>query len=283
MIPISRFLSKYYDWLLILLLMGGCVELPKINNIQVAQEKVNLAGELPASTIQAHDMRLPEYEKLTYDVRWLGLRVGTLTTSIIGTKSFKGRNVYILEATIKTNAFLSKIYKIEDRFLSYVDVEKLYTLRHEVYRRDGSYKKDAITDFDQSGHKAYFKNFLDKSEKNFDIPAGVQDILSACYYFMLLPLKVGNKVEYYVCNNEKNYQFFGLVQSKALIRLPVFGRKAVEAFLIEPYAKLKGKKVDKGNVRAYFSCEKRRIPLVATVKGPIFTEVSISLSKIERK
>ncbi len=271
----------YGSCLLVLFSSAGCAGVPSIRSIQGAKGKDHLLRVVYDSTIPIPDARLPDYEKLTYEVRWCGLRVGTLTTSIAGKKQYQGKDAYVLEATMKTNAFFSRIYKIEDRFVSYADAEKMYTLRHEVYRRDGKYKKDAVTEFDQLNHKAYFKNFIDTSEKTFDIPAGIHDILSACYYFMLLSLKVGDRIEYYVCNNETNYQFLGLIQPKVLIRVPAFGKKENEAFLIQPYAKLKGEKVDKGSVNAYFSCAKRRIPLLAIVKGPVFTEVTIVLSKIE--
>ena len=125
-------------------------------NMRVVSEKGNLAANTEYLNIQKPDSRLPDYEKLTYDVRWLGISVGTLTTSILGVKNYKGRDVYVLSATMKTNAFLSRIYKIEDRFVSFMDVETLYTLRHEVSRRDGGYRKSAITDFDQANQKAPF-------------------------------------------------------------------------------------------------------------------------------
>jgi hypothetical protein len=279
--PIIRRVFKYCGWVCALFLLGGCVGLPRIRNMPGAKGKDRVLQGAYDPAIPTPDARLPDYEKLTYEVRWCGLRVGTLTTSIIGKKQYQGKDAYVLEATMKTNAFLSKIYKIEDRFVSYVDAETIHTLRHEVYRRDGTYKKDAVTEFDQLNHKAYFKNFIDTSEKTFDIPAGIHDILSACYYFMLLPLKVGDRIEYYVCNNETNYQFLGLIRPKVLLRVPAFGKKEKEAFLMQPYAKLKGEKVDKGSVSAYFSCAKRRIPLLAIVKCPVFTEVTIALSKIE--
>ncbi len=274
---------RYCGWLIILFLLGGCLQLPKIRNLRVVSEKGNLAADSEYLSIQKPDSRLPDYEKLTYDVRWLGMSVGTLTTSILGTKNYKGREAYVLEATMKTNAFLSKIYKIEDRFVSFMDVETLYTLRHEVSRSDGTYKKSAITEFDQANQKAYYRNFVDKSEKNFNIPIGVHDVLSAYYSLRLLPLKIGDKIEFYVSNNEKNYQSFCRIQPKVLIKLPAFGKKEFEAFLIQPYANFRGAKVDKGNVNAYCSCEKRRLLLLAKVKGPIFTEVTIYLSKIEDK
>jgi len=208
-----------------------------------------------------------------------GHSVGTITASVKGIENIKGRDAYVLEVTAKTNNFCSAIYKVEDRFVSYMDTEHFYTLRHEVYRREGKYKKDAVTEFDQVNHKAYFENFLDKSKKDFDIPPNIQDTLSASYYFRLLPVEIGKRIEYAVCNNESNYQLFGVVESKEYIRLPKVGKRG--AFHIQPYAKLKGEKVKKGKVSGYFSTDSKRIPLLAVVQAPMFTEVNASLEKIE--
>lgn len=274
-------MSRYCGWLLLLFLLGGCEGLPRIEQIGLVNEKANLAGGTVYNSIPASDCRLPDYERLSYDCKWLGLQIGTFTTSIKGIEKFKDRDVYVLEATMKTNAFFSKIYKIEDRFVSYLDVEKLYTLRHEVYRREGAYKKDVIIEFDQINHKAYFKNNIDSSKGSFDIPVGVQDVLSAYYFLTFLPIQLGDRVEFYVNNNEKNYRFFGLIKSKVLIRLPILSKKASEAFLLQPYATLDGKKVDKGIINAYFSSEKKRVLLFARLKGAIFTEISIYFTKKE--
>ena len=229
--------------------------------------------------IQEPDSQLPPYEKLIYNVKWLGIPVGTITSSIKDIEKKDGRDAYILEVTVKTNPFCSTIYKIEDRFVSYMDVEELYTLRHEVYRREGRYKKDAITDFDQSNQKAYFKNFIDNSEKVFNIPPRVQDTLSACYYFRLLPVKVGDNIKYTVCNNEDNYNLFCIIQFKTFINLPKIGRRAV--FQLQPYAELNGKKVKKGKVSAFFSCDKKRLPLLIIIEAPLFTKIIAYLSEIE--
>ena len=265
---------------------AGCVASPMIKATQVLNEHGEVILGSPDIMIPPPDTKLPVGEKLTYDVRWLGMRIGSMTLAVTGIKNVGGRDAYVLEATMKTNDALAKIYRIEDRFISYMDVEKLYTVRHEVYRRDGKYKKDAVTDFDQVQHKAYFRNSIDNSEKTFDIPPGVQDALTACYYLMLLPLNVGGRAEYFVCNNESNYRFFGFIRSKAMVRLPPIegepgaaGERA--AFLVQPSAQLKGAKIDKGNVNAYFSCDKRRIPLVAKIRGPVFSEVAMYLVKIE--
>lgn len=215
--------------------------------------------------------RMPLSEELTYKIKWLGIPVGIATARINGIKNINGRDAYELVITAKTNDFCSKIYKVEDRYVSYMDVKEFYTLRHEVYRREGRYKKDAVTDFDQVNHKAYFKHLFNKSTKIVDIPPNTQDSVSIAYYFRLVPVKLGEMKKFSVYNNESVYQIYGMIEKKVTIKVPHIGPK--EAFLIQPYAKLKGEEVKKGSARGYFSCDEKRVPLIGIVKGPVFTEV----------
>ncbi|MCX5708534.1 MAG: DUF3108 domain-containing protein [Candidatus Omnitrophica bacterium] len=260
-------------------LISGCMGVRWSATNKTFDAKGRMLLDAQQIVIETPDQRLPENEVLTFHVQWLGMAAGDITASIKGIKNINGRDAYVLEAVFKSSGFLSAVYKIEDRYVSYLDIEKLHTLRHEVYRREGKFKKDAITEFDQEHHKAKFKNFVDNSEKTFDIPANVQDTLSALYYFMLIQLKGGEKAEFAVSNNEANYQLFAIVESRAFIKTPGVGEK--RAFLIQPYARLKGEKVEKGNLKAYFSCEKRRLPLLAILQGPVFTEVTLVLEKVE--
>jgi len=244
-----------------------------------AANKGNLKQIRKEIIIEPVQSELPEYENLKYTIRWLGLPVGYITASIKGIKEINGRKAYHLEVKAKTNDFCSAIYKVDDKFVSYMDTENFYTLRHEVYRREGKYKKDAITNFDHIAQKAHFKNLLDKSEKKFNIPEGTQDTLSACYYFRLLPTEIGERIEYAVCNNEKNYKLFGVAESKGIIRVPRLGRK--KSLYIQPYAKIDGEKVKKGRVSGYFSVDSKRTPLLAIVQAPMFTEVTAALSEVD--
>ena len=261
-----------------LALLAGCTVSHWIGSGQFIDEKGIPIHHSEDIVIEEPERRLPEYETLTFNLRWIGIPVGTVTMAVKGIRKINDRDAYVLEAAFESNRFLSSIYKIDDRFVSYMDVEKLYTLRQEVYRREGSYRKDAITDFDQINHKAHFKNWVDKSEKVIDIPEGVQDTLSACYYFMLLPLKVGDRIDYYVYNSEQTYQLIGVVDEKVFIKTEVLGLK--ESFRMQPYVRQEGKKVQKGDLSAYFSCDKRRVPLMGKIRGVIFTEAVFTLSKI---
>src|SRR5574340_290735 len=89
----------------------------------------NIAQASEAEAEKTSLSRLPESEELTYKVKWLGIPVGIATARINGIKKINGRDAYELVITAKTNDFCSKIYKVEDRYVSYMDVKEFYTLR----------------------------------------------------------------------------------------------------------------------------------------------------------
>lgn len=225
--------------------------------------------------------RLPERERVVFNVKWFGVDVGTITAEIKGIKKVAGRDAYELEATAKTNAFCSAIYRIDDRYVSYMDVERLCTLRHEVYRREGRYRKDAVTDFDQVKHEAYFRNLIDGSTKVVKIPDGAQDALSVGYYFRTVPVEIGKEIRLMVYNNEQVYELIGIADKKKMVMLPRLGPRA--GFHVQPYATLNGQTVRKGRASGYFSCDDVRAPILVSVKAPLFTEVTGTLIEESRR
>ena len=272
----KRTIAKIASYILIFVFLAGCATDRTFLQHSLLIEQIQDAVELASLTTFKE---LPASEKLTYTVKWLGMPVGTLTSSVKGTKKINEREAFVLEAVFKTNGFCSKIFPVNDRYVSYVDKEELYTLRHEVYRREGRYKKDAITEFDHKKGKAYFRNLLDKSEKVFDIPAGVHDFLSANYFFRSLSLRVGDKIRYTVSTNEKNYQVVVLVKSRAAVKLGALGEK--KALLIQPYVVQEGKVFKEGSARGYYSPEGTHPLLGAIILAPLFTKITAFLSQAD--
>lgn len=243
--------------------------------IILAHPAGNAADEI---VIEKARGRLTIGEELTFNVSWLGVNVGTCVSTVKGIEKVGDREAYVVELTARTNKVLSKIYPIDDTFTSYIDKEKFVTLKHAVRRREGRYRKDAITIFDYNVNKAFFANSLDHSKKTFDIPGYCQDSLSAAYYFRTLNVSVGQKIEYKVVNNEQLYDIIGLVKNTAYIRLK---GAAYPAFYVEPYAKLKGQKVRKGRAGCWFSCDPARLPVYGIVKAPLFTKVTAVLVNVK--
>ena len=265
----------------VIFLLSGCATDYSLRTTSVLKPETGQRAHSKEIQIETPPKKLTPGEKLTYQVRWLGIQVGTIVASIAPElEQVDGRSAYKVKVTVQTNDFCSAIYKIEDEFVSYIDAETMTTLRHKVHRREGRYKKDAITDFDQQKHIANFENFLDKSKKTFKIAESTQDTLSACYYFRTLRLKLGDRIKYFVVNNEQNYELFGVIEDKKFINIKGLGN--YESFFIQPYAKvIGGEKVRKGRVSGYFSSDKKRLPILAIVQAPLFTKVTVTLSNIE--
>lgn len=215
--------------------------------------------------------KLPEHEELNYDAHWLAFKAGTITASIKGIKTIRGRDAYEIEVVIKTAGLLKGIRRVDDRFVSYIDRERLYSLRHEQYRMEGRNTKHTVTDFDQVKHRAHFVNLLDKTEADFEIPPDVQDMLTASYFLRAVPIPPDGRFEYNVFHEGRSYKLFGTIEEIRDIRVPGMGVK--EAFYIQPYSMMKNEEPKKVKVRGYFSYDEKRKPLVAVVKAPLFTEV----------
>jgi hypothetical protein len=242
----------------------------------VSQEKV-LTAETGAvfPTLSS----FPAHEKLVFRVKWLGITAGELVAEIQGLGKWRGRKAYRIEVKARTVGFCSKLYKISDHYVSYLDAEKFYTLRHEVHRREGHYKKDAVTDFDQKAHKAYFKSLTDGSVKTYPIPERTQDTITASYYSRFLPLEPGRRFDLRVANSEQNYDLY--LQVKSRLKRTIRGLSR-DVYHFQPYARLKGKRVREGKVSGYITADKLREPVQVVIKAPIFTSLTATLILSER-
>jgi len=122
-------------------------------------------------------------------VKWLGITAGEIVSEIKG--SWIGTAAGIQDRGHGADqGALFQALPVEDRYVSYLDVEKMYTLRHEVHRREGRYRKDAVTDFDQVAHKAHFRSLTDGSGRSLIFPQGFRYVTSS-YVARTLDLKVG--------------------------------------------------------------------------------------------
>lgn len=222
----------------------------------------------------------PEYEKLVYRAKWLGIPAGELVAEIKGLEDFRGRKAYRIEVSARTTGICSLIYRIDDHYVSYLDAEEFHTLRHEVHRREGHYKKDAVTDFDQNAHKAYFKSLTDGSEKVYDVPPNVQDTVTASYYSRFLPLGPNRIFTLRVANSEQNYALYLRVHA---FERRTFAGKVREVFKFQPYARQNGRRIREGRVSGYISADSVREPLLVVIKAPVFTSIAAWLVKVERR
>jgi len=219
-------------------------------------------------------------EKLTYKAEWLGMDVGIATLSVEKITERNGRKVYHILALAWSTPIISKIYKVEDRISTYIDVEELYPVRFEKQQREGGYRSDEYTDFYQKKGKAVYFSRLNHSKKEYDIPRRVQDTLSCMYYFRFQDVNVGGSIFANVIADEKNYLLEAKIHKKGTISIKGVGEW--EAFMVEPLPWFQGKIKRKAKATMWFSADERRIPLLMVTSGiPFVGTVKVTLQKIE--
>jgi hypothetical protein len=210
--------------------------------------------------------RIGEYFQFSID--WNGLNGGSSLMQVQNLHTVDGHRVYRIVSKTESNSFVSKFYKVRDRAESYIDAESLVTRRFIKHLREGGYKQDLDVRFDQARRKAVYDG-----GGSFDVPAGVQDVLSAFYYVRTLPLVAGSTLNIPTHDNRKSYDMEVKVLKRERIEVPA-GK--FDCILVEPVLKSEGVFKSKGSILVWLSDDGRRIPVLVKSKIPVGS-ISVSL------
>ncbi len=254
-------------------LIEGCAGTGKVKPIE---QDSSLQNEAVLNVMR--QSKVPYKKRFTFLMAWNGIPVGSIVAEIPKIIEYKGRQAYLVKLVTESNKFLSKIYRVEDTYISYVDVKKVHSLYFEADRKEGRYRKHVIVEYDFDKDEAVYTNLTDGSVKTCRIEKNVQDPLSAVCYFMTLPVEIGQKLDITINLNEKNFNVFVQVEKFDLIKLPGFGE--LPAYKMRPHAELNGQEYRKGRGWIYVSANDDRYPLYGVVRIP-FGKVTATLKSVE--
>ncbi len=231
-------------------------------------EKIFVASEKPFGTF-------PLGEKIKFKVTYAGITVGEAESWVKEIVRINGRDAYHIEINIRSKFVLDWIYKVRDTHHSYVDVEKLHSLRYEKVLHEGRYWTDEVMEYDPSKNVGRFFSKKDNSRKEMLIPKNVQDQISCGYYYRTLDVKPGTKAVIPVNADEKNWDLEVLAHNVAEMKIDGMG--IFQALEVEPIIMFEGFFVRRGKVRGWMSMDERRIPLKLKVKVPVLGDVTATI------
>jgi len=215
-------------------------------------------------------------EKLTYKISYLGMTVGEAEAEITGLETLRGRPVYHIVVRVKSHPVIDLLYKVRDEHHTWIDAEKLHSLRYEKKLQEGRYRAHEVMTYDQEAHTALYQSLSNQSEKEMLISKDVQDQLSCGYFFRTLEVQPETTVTLPVNADEKNWDLEIRLLKAAPLEIEGVGRfQALEA---EPLIKFQGIFVKRGKIRGWISLDERRIPLMMKVKVPVLGSVTARLS-----
>jgi hypothetical protein len=232
----------------------------------------------PAGAGQASEIaRLyREGERLVYDVTWLGIRAGQATLEVRGVVNLDGHQAYHLVTTAQSGPLVSKIYKVDDRTVSYLAPEPMRALRFEKHLREGRYRHSSRTEFDHEKGIVTFR-YLDFSQvpkeitrleeaerygkyvsQEFPLTPGALDELSVLYYVRSLPLTAGTTVLARVFASRKNWDLEVKVLGRETLQTVLGPRQTV---VVEPLLKFEGVFQQKGRMTVWITDDTDKVPV----------------------
>lgn len=199
-------------------------------------------------------------ERLVFDVGYSFVTAGEAVMSIPEIDTIFGRSAYKIMFTVNSTKTFSWIYKVEDRYETYLDMRGLFPWHFTQHIREGSYRTDFSAWFDQVNNIAYTE------KKTYPIPPYVHDAVSALYFVRTLDYsksKVGEKIM--LQNFFKDTTYFLAVKFLGRQRIDV-DAGTFNCLIVEPLMKEGGLFKSEGRVVIWLTDDERKIPVKVSTK-----------------
>lgn len=217
-------------------------------------------------------------ETLTYDVNWSIFHAGRITARL-GRESQDPRDAFVVTTTARSEGFVSVLYKVQDNFRSVFDPETLCSSRISKQINEGRRHREIQIAFDSARRLALLheRNLSAPDEtpkySEHEIPACVEDIISAFYYLRSQPMEVGENIHLAVNDGSRTTRVDAVILDREKIQTPL-GTK--EALRVEPRIFGTLFRKTRGQMFIWFSDDEHHYPLrvqavlkVGTITGTL--------------
>jgi hypothetical protein len=189
-------------------------------------------------------------ERLEYDVRFGGIKVGWGSMEVAGTESVRGREAWHTVFRVRGGTLF---FKVDDRFESWFDRSSLASLRYWADQREGSRDRERR-------YEIFPERSLYVEEDGEEQPSVAQplDDGSFLYFIRTVPLEVGREYEF--------HRYFK--PDRNPVRIRVLRRERItvpagtyDAVVVQPIIKAKGIFSEGGRAEVWLSDDDTRIVL----------------------
>lgn len=199
-------------------------------------------------------------EKLYFDVKYGFVLAGKAIMHVARERKMAGRQVYHIIFEVNSTKDFDKVYKVRDRYETYIDKEGLFPWRFQQHIREGKYSRDFSAVFDHRKLKA----ITPKGE--YEIPKYVNDILSAFYYARTVnydTMKKGSILRLENFYKDKVYPLDVMYKGKdiATTKAGKFNCIVVEPIIVEG-----GLFKSEGNIQIWLTDDDLKIPVKVQTK-----------------
>jgi hypothetical protein len=192
-------------------------------------------------------------ESCTFAVGYGLIDAGEAILTVEGVFDYYGSTVYHLRTRARSNRFFSAIFKVRDQADSYMDVHDLHSRYFNKHLREGQFRRDVEIHFDHEQGKAYFPNGREN-----EVPAGVQDVLSAFFRVRAMELIDGAELALPTHGDGELYDLKVIVHGREMLETILGNRRCIK---LQPMMVDEGLFQHKGDLFVWLTDDERRVPV----------------------
>ena len=204
-------------------------------------------------------------ESIRWDLYYIGIRAASLTVNIEPFVEFNGRKAFHFKGVAQTTSLMKYIYRVYDVIDTYVDYEQFIPLKMTLTMDESKQNVSMVLNYDHDKGKAYFwkkridaKKEITELKREDEFTPLAQDIFSSLYFMRTHDIKVGDKVDYVVHDNGKNWN----MTIEAVKTEKIWTRLGeVEALLLHPTVERAGEKFTKGTLYLWVTNDEKKVPI----------------------
>jgi hypothetical protein len=223
-------------------------------------------GVKPAVTQSSIPSGFGPGERLIYDVDWGFINAGKTELSILDTVRVDGNLCYHLLSRTHSNAFVTTLFKVDDRVESMMDVEGHFSRGFEKHLREGDYREDRWFRINQEAGIVFQLDTTAATKyaaDTLEVEFGVQDVLSALQFVRLQDFGPGDEIRVMTVDNLKPYELVVKIHRRQRVKVPA-GR--FDCVVVEPLLKSTGLFKSQGKLTIWFTDDERQLPVLMKSK-----------------
>jgi hypothetical protein len=245
--------------LFLLSLVGGLALAQEAPRVVPPSERLELYKSVTSLRTIKHSA-FDVGERLVFDVGYSFITAGEAVMSVPKLDTMYGRPSYQVLFTVNSTPTFSWIYKVEDRYETFLDVEGVFPWRFIQKVREGSFRRDFAAWFDQVKNVAY------ANDRQYPIPPYVHDAVSAFYFVRTIDYsksRIGEKI--YLQNFYKDSTYSLAVKFLGRQRIDV-DAGTFNCIIVEPLMKEGGLFKSEGRIVIWLTDDDRKIPVKVSTK-----------------
>ena len=209
-------------------------------------------------------------EYLEFGLSYGILSAGTAVMQIPEMIDYNGKKCLRIVSIATTNGFVSQFYPVRDTVESYIDSDGIFTHYFRKHLREGGYKIDRITVFDQRRHLAI------TGKDTIPTYSFTQDVLSSLYFIRTHEIEPGKEILIDNHTDKKNYPLRVIVHGRERIEVPA-GK--FNCLIVEPVMRYEGIFKAKGRIKIWLTDDQYKIPVKMQTEVFFLGSISAKLKK----